>query len=293
LVEALAQRATAGSAGGMQVRPLAQGPGWSAFDYLCTRRPGDRPFAEVHTEAALSLVIAGSFTYRGRHGRHLLTKGSLLIGEAAQPYQCEHEHGAGDRCLSFHYRPEFFEAAIVAAGGARDGLHRSSLGPHPNLSAVATRATLTLLNGGDFEEIALALAVQTARACLDAATPRSVTVGDERKVADAVRLIDERLDEPLSVSALAAIVGLSPFRFLHLFKLIAGTSPHQYRLRLRLRAAALRLLSTETSVTAVALASGFQDLSNFIRTFTREFGVSPTRYRRRQRPRSASRRLST
>jgi AraC-like DNA-binding protein len=40
----------------------------------------------------------------------------------------------------------------------------------------------------------------------------------------------------------------------------------------------------EVSVTDVALAVGFGDLSYFARTFARRFGVSPRDYRRGARP---------
>jgi len=41
-------------------------------------------------------------------------------------------------------------------------------------------------------------------------------------------------------------------------------------------------------ITAVALDVGFQDLSNFVRTFRAEFGVSPGRYRAGAYPPSTS-----
>ena len=43
--------------------------------------------------------------------------------------------------------------------------------------------------------------------------------------------------------------------------------------------AARRLAATRRPVTEIALDAGFDDLSNFIRTFRAEFGVSPSRYR--------------
>jgi AraC-like DNA-binding protein len=72
---------------------------------------------------------------------------------------------------------------------------------------------------------------------------------------------------------------LSPFHFLRIFRATAGLTPHQYVLRARLRAAAVTLATTTTPVTEIALASGFEDLSNFIRTFRAEFGVAPSSYR--------------
>ena len=55
-------------------------------------------------------------------------------------------------------------------------------------------------------------------------------------------------------------------------------TPHQYLVRARLRRAARLLAEDERSITDVALAVGFADLSNFVRTFRRAAGVSPGRF---------------
>ena len=47
----------------------------------------------------------------------------------------------------------------------------------------------------------------------------------------------------------------------------------------RLRDAARRVATTRDPVTEIALDVGFEDLSNFIRSFRAEFGVPPSRYR--------------
>ena len=54
-------------------------------------------------------------------------------------------------------------------------------------------------------------------------------------------------------------------------------------MRGRLRAAARLLADDDRPITDVALAAGFADLSNFVRTFHRAAGVSPRRFRRAAR----------
>lgn len=66
-----------------------------------------------------------------------------------------------------------------------------------------------------------------------------------------------------------------------MFSRVLGVTPHQYLLRARLRAAARRLLAEDTEVTQIALDVGFNDVSNFVRTFGRAAGMSPTNFRRR------------
>ena len=56
-------------------------------------------------------------------------------------------------------------------------------------------------------------------------------------------------------------------------------TPHRYVLRARLREAALRLHTRGDSMLAIALGTGFGDLSNFNHAFRAEFGVNPGRFR--------------
>ena len=80
-------------------------------------------------------------------------------------------------------------------------------------------------------------------------------------------------------SKLAALIPLSVYHFLRLFKAVVGQSPSQYILHARLRAAASQLLSSRTPVFEVALRVGFNDISHFNACFRRQFGQSPMRWR--------------
>jgi AraC-like DNA-binding protein len=82
-----------------------------------------------------------------------------------------------------------------------------------------------------------------------------------------------------SLPELARAAGLSRYHFLRTFKRVTGVTPHQWLLRARLRDAAQRLVTGRAPITEIALDVGFDDLSNFIRSFRAEFGVSPRRYR--------------
>src|SRR5919201_2606759 len=109
-----------GAPGHLTSRVLAQGDGWTVQDVVCTSGPQDHPFEEQHSGFTIALVLAGTFQYRastrfsGRDGE-LMTPGSLLLGNASQHFECGHEHGTGDRCLSFCYAPQYFESIAVEA----------------------------------------------------------------------------------------------------------------------------------------------------------------------------------
>jgi AraC-like DNA-binding protein len=63
-------------------------------------------------------------------------------------------------------------------------------------------------------------------------------------------------------SRLAALVGLSTFRFLHLFREHTGTSYRRYRLWLRMLRAA-EALSSGHDLTGAAAGAGFASSSHF------------------------------
>jgi AraC family transcriptional regulator len=92
-------------------------------------------------------------------------------------------------------------------------------------------------------------------------------------------LIEARADEPLSLSELARAAAISPYHFLRTFRAIVGMTPHQFILHTRLHRAAVRLRRTADSISQIAFAAGFNDLSSFNRLFARIMGTRPSVYR--------------
>jgi AraC-like DNA-binding protein len=103
---------------------------------------------------------------------------------------------------------------------------------------------------------------------------------DRRRAVEAALWLDARADEPINLDDAAEAAGTSPFHFLRLFRDALGVTPHQYLVRCRLRRAAGLLADETRSITDVAYAVGFADLSNFVRTFHRAAGVSPRDFRK-------------
>lgn len=97
--------------------------------------------------------------------------------------------------------------------------------------------------------------------------------------------IERNLGNPLLSVALVASASGSSVRSVQRAFSDAGTTPRKYILdrRLAVAARALRQPSSAASVTEIAFAAGFNDLSYFIRCFSREFGATPTSYRRLKR----------
>ena len=84
--------------------------------------------------------------------------------------------------------------------------------------------------------------------------------------------------EPLAISQLATITGVSARSIFYGFAQSRGYSPKAYLKQVRLKNARERLLTphSHTSVTAVALECGFQNLGHFAREYRAMFGELPS-----------------
>jgi AraC family transcriptional regulator len=285
LEAALRRREVLGAPGDTSMRSIAQGAGWSVMDALCTFGPRDRPFEQKHANVCIAMVVAGAFGYRSTTGPELLTPGSLLLGNAGACFECGHRHASGDRCLSFHYHPDWFEQLAADAGfpHAKHPFPHGRMPPLRAFSRLIAKACAGATQAAPiaWDELAVDLAETTLRAiCADAKgrhieTPASAW----SRVTQATRLIDETPDAPHTLSTLAQRCGLSDFYFLRSFQRVTGVTPHQYVLRARLRHAALRLAGDDAKIVDIALDSGFNDVSNFNHAFRTEFGMSPRVWR--------------
>jgi AraC-like DNA-binding protein len=284
LANALADRALNGSPGDAVAHPISSGPGWRVKDVVCTSGPDDSPFVEKNDYITIAVVVAGSFKYHSARGAVVLSPGSLLLGSADEGFECSHEHGSGDRCVSFNYEPAFFErlAADSAGCGASLKFPVHCLPELLSLVPLIAEAQLGLHRprSVNFEELALDLAGHVLTTLgRTPASMRGTTIRDERRIATAVQFIELHFRRTLSLEELSALVGISPYHFLRTFRQVVGLTPHQFLLRRRLREAALRLRTTAESVLDIALEAGFGDLSNFNHTFRAAFGMTPTKYR--------------
>jgi AraC family transcriptional regulator len=249
-------------------------------EVLCTSGPGDLSIEERYWSVAISLVLSGTFSYRSAKGSLLMSPGALLLGNAGHTYQCSHEHGEGDRCLSFQFDPALFEDLARDCGVAKTYFSCDRLPPLRATAQLTARAVAAMQMQDSFEELALELGGAALRICQDITpAPVAATKRAETRIAEVLRHLESSAVQCLPLEDLARMAGLGRYHFLRVFKSVTGVTPHQWVLRARLRDAARRLATSRSPVTEIALDAGFTDLSNFIRGFVAEYGVSPRKYR--------------
>ena len=101
------------------------------------------------------------------------------------------------------------------------------------------------------------------------------------RVAAAIHLMEGHVDAPLSIDRIARRAGISARRLQALFKENTGVLPHIHYLALRLNAARRRVVETRLPFTEIAVASGFNSVSAFSRSYRGHFGESASETRKR------------
>lgn len=111
--------------------------------------------------------------------------------------------------------------------------------------------------------------------------PSSVGVLDKR-LFQAVKMMEETVDQPLSLENLSGRTGISARHLQTLFQKSFGVAPHMHYLALRLNTARRRVIETDASFADIAASTGFNSASAFSRAYRAQFQESPSGTRRRQ-----------
>ena len=119
--------------------------------------------------------------------------------------------------------------------------------------------------------------VRVCRAYYD--TPESVKndITEDEKVNQVIGYINENLADSLSLDNLAGRFYISKFYLSRRFKQFTGLTIYQYIMKKRL-ITARNMLRAGNPVTVSCLQCGFNDYSNFLKAFKREFGENPSFY---------------
>ncbi len=105
---------------------------------------------------------------------------------------------------------------------------------------------------------------------------------------EACRILATRLDERVTLPAVAEAVGLSTYHFCRLFRATTGLTVHAYRKRLRLRAAFSTCASLpHGNLSEVAMSLGYASHSHMSSEFRATLAMTPSGVRDRYARRTA------
>lgn len=103
---------------------------------------------------------------------------------------------------------------------------------------------------------------------------------EKLQIYNALKLIEEHYNEPISVSQLANASAMSQSQLRRLFQKETGMSPIEYKNHLRIKKASDMLLYSGQTVTEISQCLGFKNPFVFSRVFKQEKGLSPSEFRK-------------
>lgn len=255
-----------------------RGPHYGVGHPRCSGNGAGRALEKRYQDWAVGAVDAGVFKYRAEREQLLAVPGAVVFGNAGEAFACQHcgPHKRSVVALSEHLLAEAGAALALDEASFR----ATAVPPGPQSAYLYGAVRSLALTEHVRDDIALevaAAALQVGRRF--APWRRSRT--DTARVAKVVRYLEGTFAESHRLDDMAELARLSRYHFIRVFRQLTGASPRQFLIGLRLRAAADRLRTSAEPVTSLALASGFNDISHFNRTFRRAFGMSPRQWRER------------
>jgi AraC family transcriptional regulator len=115
------------------------------------------------------------------------------------------------------------------------------------------------------------------------AFPGSARGLDPRQLRLVTETIHQKIGEPISVTALSSVAGLSRSHFSHAFRASLGRTPHAHIVRTRIERAMELMTKTCLPLSEIALVTGFSDQAHFSNRFRRLSGMTPSQWRKAQR----------
>ena len=179
-----------------------------------------------------------------------------------------------------------YVAPILASGRGLAVLRAGEPADAPVLAAL--QAALDVARGGDALDIQLAVlalwrAFVRAQGAAFAAAPAGRDALAQARVMAMMQYITAHFAQKVTLAGIAAAAGISKSEALRCFHKTLQTTPVQFLLHYRLGRARDLLLHTDDTVTAIAIACGFENISYFVRQFSAHFGMTPKAYRQANR----------
>ena len=130
------------------------------------------------------------------------------------------------------------------------------------------------------------IALQRAGVCLQdeifqGTQQHSTDLKAARRIESSLHYMMTHLNEPMKISALSAMVGLSESCFFAYFKTATGHTPLSLLIRARMRWAGELLKATNLQIKEIAGIVGYDDQFYFSRLFKSVHGLPPRDYRMR------------
>lgn len=222
--------------------------------------------AFLQQAAAAGVPLIGLCT-----GSFVLARHGLMAGRTA----CVHAYHANDwrrlfPSLRFVSHNDFVidQDRITCAGGVSVielAIHLIELHCGPDRAGKVVHQMTVAKSGG--------------HSLMDRRKALGYASSSNRRLHEAIMLMEAHIAEPLEVDEIARRLGTSKRQLERLFVSEISTSPARFYRQVRLRFGRWLLVSSDRQVGEIAYECGFADAAHFIRSFQSQFGMSPGKLR--------------
>jgi len=257
-----------------------------------THEPSSRTSPSVvHEHAALVFVTEGRAVHEQR-GRFEAQAGDVLLvpaGEAHRRLRTTRTTAWGVGFCAPCYAPSELAVLLDPFERARSGaspIVRLPTDRHEHVDRlIGELYAETHAERPQSELVRKSLLALVLAEVTRAASAAPATSSQPSFVAEALRFIERRCLEPISLSDVARAVRKSPSYLTTALKKATGRSVVEWIIAGRLSEACNRLLHTDEMVEIIAERVGYADATHFIRLFRRMHGVTPAAWRNERRRR--------
>lgn len=243
-----------------------------------------------HDGFAVGVIMDGAEQFRYRRSTHVAPKGSVILINPGEMHTGGAVESSGWVYRMFYPTAELLQEVATSLAG------RSQPIPffhEPVVYDPALAQTLSNLHATLESELdALTRSTRLVLALTSLVERHADMVHQHQATrvswaaSPVVRQLEDYLrahyTEPVPLTTLATLAGVSTYRVVHMFQQATGLPPHTYLTQLRVQRAR-QLLATSLPVAQVATAAGFYDQAHLTRHFKRIVGVPPGHFARQMR----------
>lgn len=246
----------------------------------------------MHNRYEIYFLIDGHLQYFVENVCYPLEPGSLILFSTNEIHKAVNSSGQPFTRLVIHLHPDFVRQYCTPTTNLLACFHRkpgvSNLVPlsgaqQKKLLSMARETRQAMQRPGEYGSDLLAAAsilqilIFINQAWQKAAPAPAAPI--PRHTQAVMDYIDAHLSSPMTLDSIARALSMDKYYLSHTFKLQTQSTIFQYILVRRV-ALAKSLLAQGYTVAETCHLSGFNDYSNFIRTFKKVTGATPGKFRR-------------
>ena len=256
-------------------------------DFRCTCTECSISKLEQLENFSICFVRSGFYEQRIFRRNQEMHVGRLVVSKPNIEYVVRHIDDHPDLCTSFNFTHDFYEKVKdhykkeTSWFFNNADIHSLLLVTHAEIEFLHQQILSRVKNSTSLEidELTIQMVDQVMHTLGNKMFAPPVSSALKRHhlgtVEKAREYLFQNFDQNVSLQQLAEHCCVSVFHFSRIFKAVMNQSPHQYLHDIRLNNARLLLQETKTSITEVALQSGFNSLEHFTTAFKKRFKTSP------------------